>query len=355
MNLKFAEKLVNADGIAGNEKEIYNILKAELEPVTLEITRDKIGSFISKSRHDGDVKVMLAAHMDEVGFVVSKIDDNGFIFIKPVGGWWSQVVLAQKVKITTRDGKKFNGVTGSKPPHILSATARKKPIDLDDVYVDLGVDSKQEVIDLGINIGDMITPNIEFEVMNNEKYLLAKAWDNRIGCYIMSEVMKRIHEDELSCSVYGVATTSEEIGLRGAKTAANFINPDIAIAIDTSIDGSTPQINGAVSAKLASGPIMLVMDATLIAHVGLRNHLIDLAEKNNIPYQLDILMGGGTDGGAIHVQKSGIPSLSLVIATRYLHSHTSIIHQDDVNNAIELVYNFLKGLDLKKFQQIKLS
>lgn len=355
MNLEFAEKLANADGIAGNEKEVYNILKSELTNVTTEITQDNIGSFISKSKHNGDVKVMLAAHMDEVGFVVSKIDEDGFVFMKPVGGWWSQVILAQKVRITTRLGKKIKGVTGSKPPHILSAEARKKPVDLDDVYIDLGVASKQEVLDLGVQIGDMITPNIDFEVMNNEKYLMAKAWDNRIGCYIMGEVMKRINEEDLGCTVYGVATTSEEIGLRGAKTAANFVNPDLAIAIDTSIDGSTPQINGAVSAKMAKGPIMLVMDASLIAHVGLRNYLIDLAEKHKIDYQLDMLMGGGTDGGAIHIQGSGIPCLSLVVATRYLHSHTSIIHQDDVNNAIELVYNFLKELNLEKLQQIKLS
>ncbi len=355
MNLEFAEKLVNADAIAGNEKEVYNVLKTELENVSAKITQDNIGSFVAESKHSGNLRVMLAAHMDEVGFVVSKITDEGFVFMKPVGGWWSQVILAQKVRITTRMGKKIKGITGSIPPHILSKEARKKPVELDDVYIDLGVDSKKDVIDLGINIGDMITPDIDFAVMNSEKYLLAKAWDNRIGCYIMSEVMKRIEKDNLECTVYGVATSSEEIGLRGARTAANYVNPDVAIAIDTSIDGSTPQINGAVNANLGKGPIMLVMDATLMAHVGLRNYLIDLAQKHNIDYQLDILMGGGTDGGAIHVQKSGIPSISLVIATRYLHSHTSIIYQDDVNQAIELVYKFLKEINYEKFQQIKLS
>ena len=192
---------------------------------------NKLGSFISKKGNQG-LKVMLAAHMDEVGFIVKRIDDKGYIYFQPVGGWWPQVLLAQQVIITTYKGKEIFGFIGCKPPHVLKAEKRKEMVQIEDMFIDLGVSSKQEVIDLGIQIGDMITPKTEYRKMNNDKYLFGKAMDNRIGCAIVVDVMKRL--DNPSNQIYGVATVQEEVGLRGATTCANLINPDIAIVSGTS-------------------------------------------------------------------------------------------------------------------------
>lgn len=353
MNLKFAETLVNTDGIPGNEQAVFEVLKTELSSTVDQITKDNLGSFVSVKNGTTDLKVMLAAHMDEVGFVVSRINESGFVFFKPAGGWWPHVLLAQKLRITTRTGQKIHGVVGSKPPHIIKGEERKTVVELDDLFLDLGVNNAQEVKDLGIRIGDMITPDIDFMVMNNPDFLLAKAWDNRVGCYIMAEVMKNITNEQIAANIYGVATVQEEVGLRGAKTVTNLVTPDLAIAIDTSIDANNPKIKaGTLNAHAGKGPVLLVMDATLVAHPGLRNYLTDLANKIGIELQLDFLNAGGTDGGNIHTTKNGVPTVTLVIATRYIHSHTSIVNQNDVRQAISLVTEFVKNINPEEYQKI---
>ncbi len=351
MSKELLAKLVNVDGVAGFEQEVRQVMGEELS--NFDIMEDNIGSFVAYKNGTEDLKLMLAGHLDEVGFMVARITDEGFIYMKPVGGWFSQVVLAQKFRITTRSGAKIHGVTGSTPPHILSADERNTPVKLEDIYLDLGVNSKEEVTNLGVNIGDMITPAIDFTTMNNPDYLMGKAFDNRVGCYIVCEVMNRLKDAETKANVYGVGTTSEEIGLRGAKTVTNLVKPDVAIAIDTTIDASVPKTNNRVQAKTGEGPVVLIMDASIIAHVGLRNYFLDLANELNIPVQCDFLSAGGTDAGAIHQQGSGVVALSFAIATRYLHSHTSMINYKDVENAIEMITEFTKKIDSETLKKIK--
>src|SRR5699024_8717957 len=162
--------------------------------------------------------------LDEVGFMVTRIDDNGFISFQTIGGWWSQVMLAQRVTITTKDGD-VTGVIGSKPPHILSPEARKKPVDIKEMFIDIGASSREEA-------EDSIVPDFEFTPLKNEKMLLAKAWDNRIGCAIAIEVLKQLQNESHPNTVYGVGTVQEEVGLRGAKTSAHLIQPDLAFGVD---------------------------------------------------------------------------------------------------------------------------
>ncbi len=351
MSKSLLKQLVNADGIAGFEKEVRSIMDRELD--FTENSEDNIGSFVAYKAGEGQLNLMLAGHLDEVGFVVSRITDEGFVYIKPVGGWYSQVVLAQKFRITTRQGTKVLAVSGSTPPHILTVDERKEPVKLEDIYLDLGVNNKEEVLSLGVNIGDMITPDIDFTHMNNSDYLMGKAFDNRVGCYIVCEVMKRLKNEKTAANIYGVGTTSEEIGLRGAKTVTNYVKPDVAIAIDTTIDASVPNTNNRVEAKSGKGPVVLIMDASIIAHVGLRNYLLDLAEELNIDVQSDFLSGGGTDAGAIHLQGSGVVALSFAIATRYLHSHTSMINYQDVEKAIDLITEFTRRINGEELKKIK--
>lgn len=348
------EKLVNADGIPGHEQEVFQIMKDELIDYVDEIKKDNLGSFVSVKNGKTNRSILLASHMDEVGFIVKEIDNDGFIYLKNAGGWVSQVIIAQKMKITTKNGNKIIGVTGSKSPHIMSAEERKNSFDLETVFLDLGVSSKKEVEDLGVKIGDMITPFSNFEILNNQKYLLGKAFDNRIGCQVVIDVMKEIKEIDLDFTVYGVGNVQEEVGLRGAGPTANLVKPDLAIAIDTGIAGDIPQSNlEKADSKIGYGPQVTVIDGGTISHLGLRMKIDQVAQKNNIPYQPAFLTGGATDAGKIHISNSGVPSISISVATRYLHSHTSIIHADDYHNLVKLIVEFLKTLSEETFLDIK--
>lgn len=345
------ENLSNINGIPGNERYVRKMMEENLKDYVDVVTMDNLGSFIGIKKGDGP-KIMLAGHMDEVGFIVKRIDENGFIYFQPAGGWWSQVMLAQRVVITTETGREILGVIGSKPPHVLNAEERNKVVEIKDMYIDLGVASREEVINLGIEIGDMITPDVKFEKMNNEKYLLGKAWDNRVGCYVISEVMKHFSEKEVKCNIYGVGTVQEEVGLRGAMTAANKINPDIAIAIDVTVAGDTPSINAKeANVMLGKGPVVVVMDGTTIAHKGLLNNIKQIAKKNNIEIQLEI-GAGGTDAGVMHKAHDGCPGITISAATRYIHSHQTIIHEDDVTDMIKLLILFISEINNEVYNDI---
>ena len=356
MNIEFLKKLTDADGIPGHEYEVKEILEKELSGIVDEIDSDNIGSFVSVIKKANAPKILLAGHMDEVGFMVSNITDEGFVKFRPVGGWFDQVLLAKKLRITTRSGKKFTGVIGAKPPHVLPPEKRKEVVKIESMFIDLGVKDKAAVEKMGICKGDMITPIGDFELMNDPDYFLAKAFDNRVGCFVMAEVMKNValKRDELNCEVYGGATVQEEVGLRGATTLAYKVNPDIAISLDTGIAGDTPEMTAnESSAKLGDGLQLLIMDASAIAHVGLRYALTDLAKEMNIPIQEEILLAGGTDNGRIHISQDGVVGISLVVTTRYLHTHNSMIHRNDVQGLIDLITEFILKLDSKMLEEIK--
>ncbi|MCM3711811.1 M42 family metallopeptidase [Sporosarcina luteola] len=345
--LLMLKDLTDAKGIPGNEREPREVMKKYIEPYADEIEYDGLGSLIAKKSGDANgPKVMVAGHLDEVGFMVTKIDDKGFISFQPVGGWWSQVMLAQRVTIVTRKGGTLTGIIGSKPPHILSAEARKKPVDIKDMFIDIGAESKKEAMEWGVLPGDMIVPYFEFTVMNNDKYLLAKAWDNRIGCAIAIDVLKALKGENHPNIVFGVGAVQEEIGLRGAKTAAAKVNPDIGFAVDVGVAGDTPGVTSKEStSKMGDGPQILLYDASMVSHKGLRDLVVDTAEEHGIPYQFEAIPGGGTDAGSIHVSGNGVPSLAICVATRYIHSHAAMLHRNDYENAVKLIVEVIKKLD----------
>src|SRR5699024_10504370 len=283
------------------------------------------------------------------------IDKNGFLYFQTIGGWWSQVMLAQRVTIKTKNGN-LTGVIGSKPPHILSPEARKKPVEIKDMFIDIGASSKEEAEAFGVRPGDSVIPYFEFTQMNNEKMLLAKAWDNRIGCSIVIEVFKQVEHEQHSNIVYGVGTIQEEVGLRGAKTSAHLINSDIAFGVDVGIAGDTPGISDQeADSKLGEGPQIILYDASMISHKGVRNLVVETAEEKNIPFQYSSMAGGGTDSGAIHISQDGVPALSITIATRYIHSHAAMLHRDDFDNAVKLIVEVIKKLDSEKVKEIRFA
>ncbi|MEK4230279.1 M42 family metallopeptidase [Solibacillus sp. FSL H8-0538] len=345
--LQMLKELTDANGIAGNERAPREVMKKYIAPFVDEIETDNLGSLIAKKVGDANgPKIMVAGHLDEVGFMVTKIDDRGFISFQTVGGWWSQVMLAQRVTITTRKGEEVIGVIGSKPPHILPVEARNKIVDIKAMFIDIGATSKEEALSWGVLPGDMVTPYFEFNVMRNDKHLLAKAWDNRIGCAIAIDVLRALKDEQHPNIVYGVGNVQEEVGLRGAKTSTHKIEPDIGFAVDVGIAGDTPGVTPKEStSKMGAGPQIVIYDASMVAHNGLRDFVIDIAEENNIPYQFEALAGGGTDAGSIHITANGVPSLAIGVATRYIHSHAGILHRDDYENAVKLIVAVIKKLD----------
>lgn len=352
--LQMFKELTDANGIPGNERAPREVMKRYIAPFVDEMDTDNLGSLITKKVGDENgPKIMVAGHLDEIGFMITQIDDKGFLKFQTVGGWWGQVMLAQRVTITTRKGDEIIGVIGSKPPHIIPAEARKKVVEIKDMFIDIGASSKEEVLKWGVLPGDMVTPYFEFNVMKNEKYLLAKAWDNRIGCAIAIDVMRALKDEAHPNIVYGVGNVQEEVGLRGAKTTSFKIQPDIAFAVDVGIAGDTPGITPKEStSKMGAGPQIVIYDASMVSHKGLREFVIDTAEEHNIPYQFEAIAGGGTDAGSIHITANGIPSLSIGIATRYIHSHAGILHRDDYENTVKLIVEVIKKLDRKAVDKI---
>ncbi|WP_341302987.1 M42 family metallopeptidase [Lysinibacillus sp. FSL H8-0500] len=345
--LQMFKDLTDANGIAGNERAPREVMKKYIAPYADTVETDNLGSVIAKKVGDENgPKIVVAGHLDEVGFMVTQIDDKGFIKFQTVGGWWSQVMLAQRVTITTRKGDEVIGVIGSKPPHILPADVRNKVVDIKDMFIDIGAASKDEVLEWGVRPGDMVTPYFEFNVMKNDKYLLAKAWDNRIGCAIAIDVMKALKNEKHPNILYSVGNVQEEVGLRGAKTATYKIQPDIGFAVDVGVAGDTPGVTAKEStSKMGAGPQIVVYDASMVSHRGLREFVLDVADENNIPYQFEAMAGGGTDAGSIHLTANGVPALSIGIATRYIHSHAGILHRDDYDNAVKLMVEVIKKLD----------
>lgn len=355
LNEALLVKLTEANGIGGNEGQIRQIFKDETAAVAEEFLEDGLGGIFAQHTGNPDgPRVMIAGHMDEVGFMVSQITDKGFLKFVPIGAWWSQVVLAQQVSVTTREGKVFHGVTGSKPPHVLTQEARKKPVELNDVFVDLGASSKEEILSWGIRPGDMITPYIQTQRLNGTPFLLGKAWDNRVGVAVAIEVFNELAKTGHDTVLFSGANVQEEVGLRGAKVATNLVKPDISIALDTGTAGDTPGMTPQeADSELGKGPQVLIYDASMIAHKGFREFVIDLAEAEGIPFQYTFITGGGTDAGAQHQSLTGVPSIAITVPVRYLHSHTSVIHEDDYKNTVRLVTAIIKKLNQETVKSIK--
>ncbi|GAE92719.1 peptidase [Gracilibacillus boraciitolerans JCM 21714] len=345
--LTMLKELTDARSIPGDEKEAREVMKKWITPYADNVYNDRLGSLIAKKTGDENgPKIMIAGHLDEVGFMVTRIDDNGFVYFQTVGGgWWSQVMLAQRVTLLTKKGD-ITGIIGSKPPHIVSAEARKKPVEIKDMFIDIGASSQEEAAEFGVKPGDSIVPYFEFTPLKNEKLILAKAWDNRIGCAIAIEVFRRLKGEKHPNRVYGVATVQEEVGLRGAKTSANTIEPDIGFTVDVGIAGDTPGISAKeADSKIGEGPQIILYDASMVSHRGLRDFIIDTADQYNLPYQYATMAGGGTDSGSIHLTANGVPALSITIATRYIHTHAAILHLDDFENTVQLLVEAIKKLD----------
>jgi putative aminopeptidase FrvX len=348
------KELTEAHGVPGYEAPIRAILRKHFEPLG-ELSEDKLGNLICEKKGSAKApRVMLAGHMDEIGFMVKHITKEGFLKFLPLGGWFDQILLGQRVIIKTRLGDVV-GVIGAKPPHMLSADERSKVVKKKAMYIDIGASSRDQVEEIGVRVGDPVIPRADFVTLASGDTYMSKAFDDRIGTALVVSALDQLQEQDHPNTVVGVATVQEEVGLRGAKTSAWSADPDIAIVLEIDIAGDVPGIKDEESAvKLGAGPSLLIYDARMIPNIKLRDFVVDTAEDLEIPIQLSYVEGGATDGGVIHIHKMGVPTVVLSVAARHIHSDSSIIHRDDYDNALKLLVALLKRLDegtVKAFTQ----
>lgn len=341
---KLLKTLTEAHGVPGYESEVRAVLREYFEPLG-KVTQDRLGSLICSRAGDGP-RVMLVGHMDEIGFMVRHITKEGFLKFLQLGGWWDQVLLGQRVIVKTHKGDVI-GVIGAKPPHLLEPEEREKIVKKKDMFIDIGATSRDEVQAAGVRVGDPVVPRSDFVILANPQTYLSKAFDNRIGCAVVVDVLRALQNGaEQPNDVYGVATVMEEVGLRGATTSAHAVNPDVAVILESDIAGDVPGIKDEISSvKLGGGPSVLIYDARMIPNIKLRDLVADTAAELGLSLQFNAMPGGGTDGGAIHLNQSGVPTVVIGVPARHIHSHGAIIHRRDYDEAVRLVTAVVARLD----------
>ncbi|MCD6243273.1 M42 family metallopeptidase [Candidatus Bathyarchaeota archaeon] len=337
------EKLSNAPGVAGREDKVRDLIKEMLRPYVDELREDKLGNVIAVKRGKAEnaPSIMLAAHMDEIGLYVKNITEKGFLYFTKIGGIDDRILMAQKVVVYTSKGP-VPGVIGSKPPHIMKEEERKKVIEADKLFIDVGASSKKEAEEMGIRVGDPVCFDIKFAKAGDDA-VIGKAFDDRVGCAVMIEAMRRI--SEVDCTVYAVGTIQEEVGLRGATIAAFEIYPDVGLALDVTVAGDVPGVTEVEAPiKMGAGPSFTVADRGLITHPKVLRLLVETAEKLGIPYQLETGLPGTTDAARIALTREGVPAGVISIPTRYIHSPASLLSLKDVENTVKITVAAIENL-----------
>ncbi len=344
---KLLKRLADANGPTGRESWVRQIVIEELKEVADEVRIDSLGNVIAVKKGRGTGKFMLAAHMDEIALVVSYIDDKGFIRFLPVGGVIERNIVGQRVRIVTRSGRVVKGVIGLKPPHAAKPEEARQLPEMREMFIDVGASSRSEVEALGISVGDFVVFDRDLELLG-EKRVTGKALDDRVGVAVMITAFKEL--GELDVNVYAVATVQEEVGLKGARTAAYSIDPHAAIAIDVTIAQDIPGVDEAeYVTRLGKGPAIKVIDGRkgtgLISDLRIVDKLVEVAKAKSIPFQMEVAPGGTTDASAINLVREGIPAATVSIPTRYLHSAVELLDLDDAINAAKLLKEFLESID----------
>jgi putative aminopeptidase FrvX len=344
------KEMMEAFGPSGFEREVNSLFKRHMMSYADEVITDKLGSigFVVRGSSDRP-RVLVTGHTDEVGFIVSSVTEEGYLTFNQLGGWFDQVLLGQRVVIRGSKGD-VHGIIASKPPHILTEEERKKVVEKKDMFIDIGATSKQEAEDCGVKVGDPAVPYSTFQLIQNEKVAMGKAFDDRIGAFVFSEAMKRMRSQkaEHANTFYGVATVQEEVGLRGAQTIAHVVDPDVAIILEVDIAGDVPGIKPQdAQAKMGKGPSLLTFDAGMIPNQPFKEWVIEVAKQCQIPLQLSQMKGGRTDGAPIHMSRAGCPTVVIGVPTRHIHSHSGLLSLRDTENTVRLVIELVKRLDAK--------
>lgn len=349
------KKLCDSISPSGYEDDVRSIVIEELRDAADKLWVDSMGNVIAVKKGSGDGKLMLAAHMDEIGLFISHIDEHGFLRAVPIGGIPSRALLYQRVLIKTRKGNVVRGVIGLKPPHILKKEELEKIPEINELFIDIGVSSKEEAETLGVSIGDVAVLDRELTLLANNR-VTGKAIDDRSGLTALIASFKLLEQSDVN--LYAVATVQEEVGLKGAHTSAYAISPDAALALDVTIASDVPDTpQHQWFTVLGKGPAIKVVDGRsasgLIANKGIVDKLIEIASTMNIPYQLEVAAGGTTDASVIALNKEGVPAGVVSVPARYIHSPVEVIDLNDLAHTVVLVRSFIEKIDSSWVKSLK--
>ncbi len=346
------EQLSNAPGPPGAEEAVRDIMVAKMKPLSSSLSYDGMGSVIAQMGSAGP-RVMVDAHMDELGGMVRRLTPNGFLTMQMLGGWLDQALVDQRWIILGSKGP-VHAVTGIRDIHVLPAEDRGKVFPRNMLYLDVGARNAEEAAAMGLEPGDPVVPDSQFLVMNGTDNYLGKAWDDRVGCAVLVEAMQRMAKQNHPNQLFFAATTQEEVGLRGARTAAEVIKPEIAIAIEGGIAGDTYAHHPEeTQAKLGAGPGLFLFDSSAIANRKFVALVKRTASEKGIPLQLDLVQGYGDDSAEIQESNGGVPTINLVAPLRYTHAHNGILNRKDFDQLVDLVVDLLTELDAKTVTQIR--
>jgi len=351
---KLLAELSNAPGPSGFEGPVREIVMRELDDSGVEVSTDGLGSVIGVLRGSAQgPRIMLAAHMDEVGAMVRYITPAGMVKIQPLGGWLDQALIDQRWTILTRQGPVM-AVSGIRSPHITPAADRSRVTPREDIFLDVGAGSKEEAEALGIRPGDPIAPASSFTALARGRYT-GKAMDDRVGCVMLLETLRRLKEQGIRTpnTLYFVGTVQEEVGLRGAHTAVEAVKPDLGISLEAGIAADHPGGRpDQAQERLGAGPVVYLADAAMLVNVKLRDFFERVAAENHIPLQTEVTTGGAEDSAEMQRFCTGKPAVNFAVATRYLHSHTSVIDRADLDRAVDLLVKILPRLDAATVAEI---
>jgi endoglucanase len=338
------QRLADAPGPPGFEEPVRRIMVDEMTPMADSIRYDGVGSVIAQSGSSGP-RVMIDAHMDELGGMVRRVTPDGFISMQMLGGWLDQALIGQRWVIIGAKGP-VRAVTGVRDIHVAPADERTKVFPRDGVFLDVGAKTAAEVAALGISPGDPVAPDAPFAEMNGTGNYLGKGWDDRIGCAVLVEALRRVAHTRHPNQLFFVATVQEEVGLRGAQTAAAVVKPDIGIALEGGITGDVPGDRPEeTQAKLGAGPGLFLYDSSTLPNRRFVALVKDAARRNGSPLQLDLVQGYGDDSAEMQRSNGGVPTVNIVVPVRYTHVHNGIVNRQDFDRTVDLVVTLLKDLD----------
>lgn len=345
INIDLLRTLTQVPGIPSREDQVRQVVAVELAPLVDEIAVDRLGNLIGTLAGSGGPTIAIAAHIDEIGFFVRHIDDNGFIRLQQVGGFDARSLVAQRVLVHPETGDAIPGVLqpGSKPIH-LQKPGDAKDLKLDDLFVDLGLSSDQ--VKEAVSVGDMVTMERDLEVMGDT--VVSKSLDDRLGVFVMLEAIRAL--GQTSATVIAIATTQEEVGLRGARTSAFSVDADIVIALDVTIAGDIPgNTPDSHVTRLGGGAGIKVYDSSQLPNVAINRHLRDLAVERGIPYQLEVLPAGGTDAAAYQQARAGAYTSTISMPTRYVHTVNEMANVSDIQACIDLLVAFIESAGTREY------
>lgn len=350
------KKLTEVPGPSGREDVVRDLVADLLKDHVDKLWVDTWGNLIGlKKGLGGEGKLMIASHMDEIGLFVSHIEDDGFLRVIPIGGIVERSLLYQRVVLRKRDGNLVRGVVGLKPPHVAKPEELQKVPELRELFVDIGASSREEAEKHGVRVGDILVFDRDVALLTSDR-VTGKAFDDRVGIVAMVKAAQLLKDPNVD--VYFVATVQEEVGLKGARTSAFAISPDVAIAIDVTIASDVPGVaKSEWFTKLGKGPAIKIADGRsasgLIAHPKVMDFLVRVAEKYNIPYQLEVIPGGTTDASAIALNKEGVPAGTVSIPARYIHSPVEVVDLNDVHNTSLLIKHFIEEVTADWLREVK--